>query len=648
MTPTLTGLIVDLLGYLTGTALYVMLVVMVWRERVAERQPLFSRRGRLPLLTGLCGLVWNLGALASFAMQVMGDGRPAPLVVALTFSALGFLPAVVVHSLLEGREAAAGRTFTRSLVFVAYGLSTAAALLHGAAALDHQAVPSRPALWLLTGGFITLMTSLLFVTRQQPFGRRGIWVAALSVFAVSALHFGRHSGNEVWWVDLIGHHASLLLALAILHQDYRFALADLFLKNAIALLLLMGVSMALLSGVIVPVLRWEHSTGALDPRALAICVLLWMATAMIFPALRTLAGRVVDRVVLRRSDYGALLAALAHDLDALEVEASVLARTTEVLQESMGTSDVRRLDDPWPRADQRLVIRGPEVRLLVAEPGAALLLRVATVEEPRLALAVGALAAGRRLLSDDIHFLDGVSRLATRRIDAIRVTQERMEHNLREQRMQRLATEAELRALRAQLNPHFLFNALTTIGHLIQSAPPRAFETLMRLTNVLRGVLRRTATEFSTLGQEIDLITAYLDVERARFEERLQVTVDVSPAARDCQIPSLLLQPLVENAVKHGIGPLAAGGAIHIVADVRQQRLSVRIEDSGGGFDPASTTAIAGVGLANVAQRLRAHYGAGADLRIRSAAGRGTAIELDLPADRTAELHAGPARKRVG
>ncbi len=646
-----TGLIVDLVGFLTGAALYVMLVAMVWRERASEGAAFLSRRGRLPLLTGVFGLVWNIGMLIAFGMQVAGPGRPAPVIVAITFSALGFLPAVVVHSLLEGREVAAGRTFTRSVIVIAYGLSCAAAVLHGLAAMQGAPVPAKPALWLLTGGFIALMTLLLFVTRQQPVGRRGIWVAALAVFAVSALHFGRHSGNESWWVDLIGHHASLLLALAILHQDYRFALADLFLKNAIALLLLMGVSVTLFLGAIVPILRWEHSTDALDPRALMLCVFLWMTTAVIFPALRVLAGRVVDRVVLRRSDYRAMLPALALDLEAIDTEEAVLDRTARALQESMGVSDLRRIADPWPSTDQRLVIPSAELRPYVADAGTALLLRLSTVDKPHQAMAVGALAGGRRLLSDDLHFLEGVSRLSARRIDAIRVTQERLERNLREQRMQRLATEAELRALRAQLNPHFLFNALTTIGHLIQSAPPRALETLLRLTNVLRAVLRRSDAEFSTLGQEIDLVTSYLEIEHARFEERLRVRISIAPDARECRVPSLLLQPLVENAVKHGVGPLTEGGVVTIAASVDHadhDRLRVTVHDSGAGFDPAQASASAGVGLSNVRQRLRAQYGDRASLQIRSATGRGTLIELDLPAERAAAHASAHTRRLAG
>src|SRR4029077_18976960 len=155
--------------------------------------------------------------------------------------------------------------------------------------------------------------------------------------------------------------------------------------------------------------------------------------------------------------------------------------------------------------------------------------------------------------------------LIGRRIDAIRLTHERYARERREQEISKLATEAELRALRAQINPHFLFNALTTIGYLIQTAPPRALDTLMRLTALLRAVLRSEG-EFTTLGREIDLVEAYLDIERARFDERLHVSIDVSTRLRRVRVPPLVVQPLVENAVKHGITTQRLGGDVAIVA----------------------------------------------------------------------------------
>jgi two-component system LytT family sensor kinase len=304
---------------------------------------------------------------------------------------------------------------------------------------------------------------------------------------------------------------------------------------------------------------------------------------------------------------------------------------------ALGVSDVRVIVDPVPEANRKSVIAAPLLRQWVADPGATVLLRLRTVEPPHLAVLLGPLAAGRRLLSDDVQLLEAIVRLATRRLDAIRVAAERQARNFREQQMQQLATEAELRALRAQLNPHFLFNALTTIGFLIQHAPSRALETLLRLTNLLRAVLRRSAADFSTLAEEIDLVSSYLDIERARFEERLDVSIQIAPSVRDALIPTLLLQPLVENAVKHGVSPLAAGGAVSVWACDRDSRLHLVIEDTGTGFDPETARTAPGVGLRSVADRLRAHYGDASAMHIRSAVGNGTSVEIDMPISRRSQ-----------
>ena len=141
--------------------------------------------------------------------------------------------------------------------------------------------------------------------------------------------------------------------------------------------------------------------------------------------------------------------------------------------------------------------------------------------------------------------------------------------------MQRLATEAELRALRAQLNPHFLFNALTTIGYLIQTAPTRAVDTLLRLTHVLRGVLRRSTSEFSTLAEEIDLI-AVVPRDRAcavrRAARGRRSTCRPRLAASACR--RCCCSRIVENAVKHGLVATRQGGALHIEGRARRRSLA--------------------------------------------------------------------------
>jgi LytS/YehU family sensor histidine kinase len=256
------------------------------------------------------------------------------------------------------------------------------------------------------------------------------------------------------------------------------------------------------------------------------------------------------------------------------------------------------------------------------------------------------------LLSDDIAVIERIALLTARRIDGVRTTHERLERNDREREMSRLAAEAELRALRAQIHPHFLFNALTTIGYLIQTAPDRALATLMRLSGLLRSVLR-SGPEFSTLGDELKIIAAYLDIEHARFEDRLTVRIEVDDDLKRFRIPTLLLQPLVENAIKHGISKSTAGGEIRITAELQAEAsrplLHVVVEDTGAGSDES---AIAfgrknGVGLNNIERRLQCYGDAMASLRISGKPDRGTRVEITLPAE-VQESSTTAAEDRVG
>jgi len=224
---------------------------------------------------------------------------------------------------------------------------------------------------------------------------------------------------------------------------------------------------------------------------------------------------------------------------------------------------------------------------------------------------------------------------AARRIDQIRLTNERYEVQLREEEMQKLTAEAELKALRAQINPHFLFKALTTIGYLIESAPPRAMNTLMQLTALLRGVLRSEG-DFTTLGREIELVEHYLKIEHERFEERLRVRIDVPQALRHLRIPALVVQPLVENAIKHGVAPSTTGGDVDVTARLETgagvNRLRVSVRNTGAPLHPsAPRDASEQVGVDNVRRRLAGHYGEGATLTLAAEPGRGTIAELVVP-----------------
>jgi sensor histidine kinase YesM len=194
-----------------------------------------------------------------------------------------------------------------------------------------------------------------------------------------------------------------------------------------------------------------------------------------------------------------------------------------------------------------------------------------------------------------------------------------------------LAREAELRALKAQINPHFLFNSLHSISALTTADPGRAREMCVRLSDFLRACLRLGELESVALGEELELARGYLSIEQVRFGPRLDFTEQIDPGCAECLLPPLLLQPLIENAVKHGVAGLLEGGWIRLEAHAAEGALQVAVENS---FDPESVApGRNGLGLNNVKNRLYARYGIAARLDVRAEGGR-YRVELSLPCER--------------
>jgi hypothetical protein len=176
--------------------------------------------------------------LATYELPKLGVDATAPWLPVAGFAALGFLPSVVVHSVLRGERQRLNRV-SQFIAGAAYAVSATAALLHIYNGWSGLPVPSVLGMRVLTYTFVASVVPLAALTRGQPGGRRALWIAALAAFTVSALHLSQlHRGDASWPVELLGHHASIPLALAILYQDYPFALADLFLKRALTLFIL--------------------------------------------------------------------------------------------------------------------------------------------------------------------------------------------------------------------------------------------------------------------------------------------------------------------------------------------------------------------------------------------------------------------------
>ena len=608
------ALLVNLLGFTVGVALYAMLAVMVVRHRRASTA---SGVDVLLLVTAALGLVWNAGELIVSVGRDFNSGWTHSFLAAAAYSALGFLPSVVVHS----AQNEAGRS--RVVAWLAYAMSFLAGVLHFRAAAVGEAVPSAIALQMLTFGAVTLASVMLFFNFRQRIEKKAIWATALLVFAVSALHLSRNTGESSWWVELVAHQSSIPLALAILYQNFRFAFADLFLKRAISLVLIAAVAFGLYVGVAAPILRYHETHDRNDVFAISVILTLWIATALVYPLLHRAAEWLVDRVILQRADYTHLQERIADEVQSLETVDDVLDAVSARVAEAMTAGK-----HGWVEV-------GDGVRY-VANPAA---FDVPTAESPAYRVTLSDLAGGRRLLSDEANLLSAIGLIAARRIDSIRVMHERCEREFREQEYSKLATEAELKALRSQINPHFLFNALTTVGYLIETSPKKAVETLMHLTKLLRAVLRSTG-EFSTLGDEIRLIEDYLDIERARFEERLVVHVDVPEELRSIQIPALILQPLAENAIKHGISANKAGGELCIRAERHAGSLKVSVRNTAAGRKLHDVSTSNGVGLQNINERLRSYYGPGAAVTLDFGADGWTTAEVNIPLEADARAAA--------
>jgi two-component system sensor histidine kinase AlgZ len=190
------------------------------------------------------------------------------------------------------------------------------------------------------------------------------------------------------------------------------------------------------------------------------------------------------------------------------------------------------------------------------------------------------------------------------------------------------ARDAELRALKAQINPHFLFNSLNSITALIASDPPRAREMCIRLADFLRSTLGLGEKESVLWRDEIQLAQTYLEVEQIRFGSRLRVEFQTAGACGECRVPPLVLQPLIENAVKHGIATLSEGGTIKVKSWLDDGQLQVRIEN---GYDPEHPAPRRnGLGLRNVRERLETRFGNAAQLTSRADANL-FRTEMSLP-----------------
>jgi two-component system LytT family sensor kinase len=211
----------------------------------------------------------------------------------------------------------------------------------------------------------------------------------------------------------------------------------------------------------------------------------------------------------------------------------------------------------------------------------------------------------------------------------------RIEMKLEEQK--HLLLEARLDALQRQINPHFLFNTLNSIASLVRVKPELAREMTVKLANILRALLKDHDT-YVPLRDELSFTDDYLDIEVVRFgADKLHVEKEIDPQTLDILVPSILLQPLIENSIKHGLEPRIHGGTVTLRSKLTGDRVLIEVADDGVGMGDRPRTGLAsngaGIGMKNVQERLEVLYGAQATFNIVSNPGRGTLVSIEIPAD---------------
>jgi two-component system LytT family sensor kinase len=284
---------------------------------------------------------------------------------------------------------------------------------------------------------------------------------------------------------------------------------------------------------------------------------------------------------------------------------------------------------------------------------AELLVPVRSAGHVRHVLAIATGPARRGLVTHEVDYLRSVAAQFGHRLDSLRLEKQLAERRSREALLLQQVTEAELRALRAQINPHFLFNSLNSIANLIVANPEQAESMTLRLAKIFRYVLANSARSVIPLCEEIEFLRTYLQIEEARFGSRLVVKIDVDPAIAMERIPSLMLQPIVENALKHGLGPKPGQGHLWIAAKAHEDQVLVCIEDDGLGLVPGAIRSANGnpatlrwnsngnpgnnerspngVGLENIARRLATLYRDQGRIALEAREAGGTRVTILFP-----------------
>lgn len=602
-------MILDAIAFATGAALTAMLGLMQLR---ADRHV----RASGWLLLWLLGFVWTFGNFMRCTLALAGVGPDsASAKFAETFAwSCTLLGPISIARLLQ---AGIGTTSRASKGFVAFaigvsllnlGLLVRANYLH-AWQLEAGDYPATSFFMALPVGVLAVVLYAMHRRRAGPAHRSMPRWFAPAAFSFATIHtaailfsmlFPGMPEALMTACNLVGRHWTIPWAILIAVSLAQAHYADVVLKRS--LWLLVSVVTATVVGL--------YLTGPSPGLPLLASVLATAALMLATPALIRALEAFVDRTILARPDF----ALAGQRLEQAFRGATTTEQLIEAALESLRTT--LHVEARWLGASDPAAANPLASLLVHANPKAHRIELTATHE-------------ARTLMQQERAFLESVRLQLEHRLDAMHFDAEQRALLLREERLRRLLTEAELKALRTQVDPHFLFNTLNTIADLISTNPRQAERMTERLAECFRYALAKHSRDLSTLDEELDFARQYLGIEQVRFGDRLRVELSRGDAVGSEAVPSLLLQPLLENAIRHGLAPVREGGWVSVQARREGARLHLHIEDDGVGLRPDLH---AGVGLRNVQERLRTLYAQAAEFLIgERPGGRGTRITIVIP-----------------
>lgn len=599
--------LVNTIGHCAGTLAFGILfylLVIDWRRATFERS-------LLPSIAAGLAFLWNAGSLIGMATAPVGD-PVADVIVAGSFSVLSLLPAVLLHISLRSRP--------RFLWMTGYAISGIAVALHISDLATGAPKFHYAALLLVTIGFTALTTaSVIQEALSGPHdggGKRLAGAMVLFLFAISFVHFESAHDIKEWSGEAALHHAGIPLALFVLLQDYRFLLLDAFIRFLVnGLLAAFAVWISLLAesklGLVARASRSPFSAGLVFTGA---CLAL-----SCFGYVRVRLQRLLTHAVFLRSNPDRVVSELRNIAETTHSETDYLSAAAKAVAEFLSARQFKVLTE----LDHGLQV--PERAVAVIDPSRSHVEKWVQAMAPlrfsrgdAQVFLLGSRRGGRRYLSEDLEMLDRLTTIVSEQVERLRSSE-----------MQSLVSTAELRALQAQINPHFFFNVLNTLYGVIA----RDNTTARRMVLNIAGLFRHSFAVNSALiplAEEVRIVQAYLEIEGLRLGSKLSTEFDVDESVLNTEVPVLSIQPLVENAIKHGVACRELGGFVRVTVQRQADSILIAVSNSGVFRESHRSVDGQGIGMANVRRRLALCYGT-SDLDV-STTQEVTTVRFRIPA----------------